>query len=69
MIRGGRLVIPVQDYERRHEFMYGGHSFAMEDVPRMELSLFECEAILGNLPLIVEFVIRERPKKEQEGKK
>lgn len=68
MIRGNRLVIPVQDYERRHEIMWGGGSFAMEDVPRMELSLFECEAILSHLPIIVEYVIRERPKKEAEKK-
>lgn len=70
MIRGSRLVIPVRDSPSMyHQMMFDGHSFAFEDVPRIELSLEECEAILTNLPMIIEFVIRERPKKEQEGKK
>lgn len=71
MIRGSRLVIPMRpdDWHRYGQISFNGETYAFEDVPRMEFSLEECESIVANLPIIVEFVIRERPKKEQEGKK
>ncbi len=66
MIRGNRLVIPTKDgwTSYRSGVMFGDKAYALEDVPRIELSLDECEAVLQYLPVIIEFVIRERPKKE-----
>jgi len=40
----------------------GNMSYQADVGQRMELSLEECESILAYLPLIVAFVIEERPK-------
>lgn len=67
MIRGDRLVIPM-DHHCTSCYSYStnwdGHSYGADSVPRIELSVEECEAIIINMPSIIEFVIRERPKKE-----
>jgi len=67
MIRGSRLVLPMEQYyhARYQTTNWDGHSYGADDVPRIELSVEECECIIVNMPSIIEFMIRERPKKEK----
>lgn len=67
MIRGDRLVIPMNALSMCHSYSFGDRGFSEENVPRIELSLDECESILEYLPLIVEFVARNRQQKDTDG--
>lgn len=63
MIRGERLVIPMREQEWRYMTGQMNDQCYRGDIgQRMELSLEECEAIITHLPLIISFVIDERPK-------
>jgi hypothetical protein len=66
MIRGNRLVIPVGDPDTHFNRSYqSGDKFYNADVgQRMELSLEECEAIIRELPMLVQFVIEESKEKK-----
>ena len=66
MIRGNRLILNASVLEGQmyycQSFQMDGKQYIFDKGQRMEFSLQECEAIIAQLPLIVEFVIQERPK-------
>ena len=68
MERGNRIVIRTTPDSRgdlawNYSTTMGGVQQISDQVTRMELSLEECEAIVVQLPSIIEFIVRERQAK------